>query len=63
MYYKSRIIALKRYESVFNIDKTYMNFNLNTIYIDFDNSFIIYDDPFYLNKNEARFQYLAINID
>jgi len=63
MYYKSRIIALKRYESVFNIDKTYMNFNLNTIYIDFDNSFIIYDDPFYLNKNEARFQYLAIDIN
>ena len=61
--HESRIIALERYESVPDIDKTYVNFDLDTVYIDFDGSFTIRDDPFCSSENEARFQYLAVDID
>ena len=63
MCHESRIIALERYESVPDIDKTYVNFDLDTVYIDFDGSFTIRDDLFYSSENEARFQYLAVDIN
>jgi hypothetical protein len=59
--HESRSVALSQYEQAPDVDKTYVNFSLDTVYID-------YIDPLDLNiltllpsRSESRFQYLALD--
>jgi len=63
VWHESCAIALERNESVPGIDKTYVNFDLKTVYIDFGGSFAARDDPFCSSENKAPFKYLAVDID
>jgi hypothetical protein len=59
---ESRIAALRQYELASDIDKTYVNFDLDTIYIDYTDSYDLDSLPLYPSGNEARFRYLAIDM-
>jgi hypothetical protein len=60
--YKSRTVTLKRYELSANIDKTYINFTINTIYMNFDiNNFA--SSSLSSSKNNTSFKLFAINIE
>jgi hypothetical protein len=61
--HKSRTAGLQRYKLVSDINKTYVNFDLDTIYINYDGSFSLINYPLRLSENEAWFQYLAIDMD
>ena len=56
---ESRTAALERYEKVPDIDKTFVNFSLDTVYLDinYKNS-----DAIGPSENEARIQFLAIDV-
>jgi hypothetical protein len=60
---ESRIIALKRYEFLSDNDKIYINFDLDTVYIDSGDSLTPLVGPFCSSKNEAKFQYLTVAVD
>jgi 2EXR family len=60
---ESRAIALERYELVSDIDKIYVNFDLDTVYIDSNDYLIPLVDPFCSRMNEAKFQYLTVAVD
>lgn len=60
---ESRAATLRRYEIASDIDKTYVNFNLDTIFIDYIDHHDLDSVPLYPSKNETRFQCLAIDIN
>jgi hypothetical protein len=55
-------VALRQYELLADINKIYINFNIDTAYISFNiRSLGVY--PLCLSKNDARFNFLTINIE
>ena len=57
--HRTRIVALKRYEKVSNTDKTFVNFSLDTVYLGINHND---SDAIGPSENEARIQFLAIDI-
>lgn len=60
--HESRTVALERYELLADINKTYINFTIDTIYINFDiDNFAGFSLA--LSKNNTSFKLFAINIE
>jgi hypothetical protein len=59
--HESRSVALSHYQLVPDIDKTYVNFNLDTVHIDYVDCLDLNILTLLPSKSEIRFQYLDID--
>jgi hypothetical protein len=60
---ESRTAALKRYKKVSDIYKTYVNFSLDTVCIDFIDYYNLTSSyPIRPSENEAQIQFLAVDV-